>query len=410
MMKNLFVLQCFLLPLVALAQTFTVKTVPDPRQANNSHVSNPSSLLRQTTVDSINSILNDLEIKTTAQVAVVVLASIGDADGFDFAQELFTKWGIGRAKNDNGLLILFIEDQHYIRFHTGLALEGILTDARCKQIQQSYMVPYFKEGNIDDGMLKGIYETAQFLLDPTTAEEITDTENDFNGVAFFYMFISIFYFVGMLIGLVFELIMDKFSTKPSAEPKLKMSWMLWLSIYLLIPGSFLLYAFVTDLPILQFLLFAGMFILFVFAEKFTRTIRQIAQYDGPSVYYLLTHEIMVWKIESFVFPFPALIGFLFFTKKKNDIRFGPRDCNNCSAPLIRQTEKTEDRYMKPGQIQEEKIGVTDYDVWHCNKCQASEIISYPDFSKRHEYKTSLVPIHHISKHYKSYIKKANVRK
>jgi uncharacterized protein len=164
-----------------------------------------------------------------------------------------------------------------------------------------------------------------------------------------------------------------------------MSWMLWLCIYLLIPGSFLLYAFVTDLPILQFLLFAGMFILFVFAEKFTRTIRQIAQYDGPSVYYLLTHEIMVWKIESFVFPFPALIGFLFFKKRKDDIRFGPRDCNNCSAPLIRQTEKTEDKYMKPGQIQKEKIGVTDYDVWHCNKCQASEVISYPDFSKRHEY-------------------------
>jgi uncharacterized protein len=122
MIKKSFLLLCFLLPVFALAQTFTVKTVPDPRQANNSHVSNPSSLLKQTTVDSINSILDDLEIKTTVQVAVVVLPSIGEADGFAFAQELFTKWGIGRAKNDNGLLILFIEDQHYVRFHTGLAL------------------------------------------------------------------------------------------------------------------------------------------------------------------------------------------------------------------------------------------------------------------------------------------------
>src|SRR5690242_14559465 len=90
----------------ALAQ-YTPSTVPNTKLVNNSYVSNPDSLLEESTVAEINSILSNLEKQTTAQVAVVALKSIGDADEFDFAQELFTLWGIG-ASNNNGLLILLV--------------------------------------------------------------------------------------------------------------------------------------------------------------------------------------------------------------------------------------------------------------------------------------------------------------
>jgi uncharacterized protein len=381
-MKTAFLFWFFSLPFFLAAQTFTVETVPDPRKINNSHVSDPSSKLTSGAVDSINQILNQLEDKTTVQVAVVLLPSIGEADGFDFAQSLFTKWGIGRKNNDNGLLILFVADQHLIRFHTGLALEGVLTDIRCKQIQQKSMVPYFREGQVDEGMLQGIVKTSEFLLDPNAAEEITDTGDDLSGSDFFYLFISAFCGVGILITLVLMLVIGRFSTKPSVEPQLRMSWMLWVFLYLLVPVAALLYSFLYDIPVLQFLAFAGAFVLFCFIEKFARTAQMAARLDAPYAYHLLNNEISFWKFASFVFPFPALIGFLIFKKRKNDIRFGARKCKQCELPLTLQTEKTEDKYLQSGQIAEEKIKVTDYDVWYCEKCKAVETTGFPDFSNR----------------------------
>jgi uncharacterized protein len=369
----------YLLPFLVSAQTFTVETVPDPRKINNSHVSDPSSLLKSSTTDSINQILNTFESKTTAQVAVVMLPSIGEADGFNFAQSLFTKWGIGRKKNDNGLLIVFVEDQHYIRFHTGLALQGILTDIRCKQIQQNYMVPYFKEKKYDEGMLRGIYETSQFLLDPEAATEITDIEDDFSARDFFYLFFSIVCGVLIFMAFIFEIVNDKFSSK-SNGPRLRMSWMVWVCLYLIAPVSLFLFCFLNDVPILQFLGFAAAFILICVAEKFGRTLHQAATYDASAVYHFLGSEIQFWKVTSFILPFPALIIFLNFRKRKNDIRFGPRECKNCSAMLTRQTEANEDKYMKAGQALEEKLGVTDYDVWHCDKCELSETTSFPNYA------------------------------
>jgi uncharacterized protein len=126
-----------------LPQPYTVDSVPNTKRINNNYVSNPDNLINATTVTQIDQHLTSLEQQTTAQVAVVLLSSIGENSVEDFAQSLFVKWGIGRATKDNGLLILFVADQKTIRFHTGFGLEGVLPDAICKRIQIQKMVPYF---------------------------------------------------------------------------------------------------------------------------------------------------------------------------------------------------------------------------------------------------------------------------
>lgn len=138
------------------AVAYTVESVPnvyvkDMRQ----HVSDPSGLLMPATCDSINRLFTSLEKNTGIQAMVVMLPSIGDEDVFEFSQRLFRHWGIGEKKRNNGLLITYVADQRTIRFHTGYGLEGILTDAKSKRIQINYMVPEFKKGNVDSGMLHG---------------------------------------------------------------------------------------------------------------------------------------------------------------------------------------------------------------------------------------------------------------
>lgn len=95
-------------------------------------------------------------------MAIVALESIGYADAFDFAYELFQRWGIGGEGRNTGVLILFVRESHDLRIMTGTGIEGVLTDAKCSQIMHDEMFPAFRAEDYDAGLCRGalaIYET-----------------------------------------------------------------------------------------------------------------------------------------------------------------------------------------------------------------------------------------------------------
>lgn len=143
---------------------YGVGDVPNVRLTDaRQYVSDPSAILSAPARDSINAVLQRLEASTGIETAVVMLPSIGEADIFDFAHELFRTWGIGKKKSDNGLLILFVMDQRKVRFTTGYGLEGTMTDAMSRRIQLQAMVPRFKQGDWDGGMVAGVRAAAKVL-------------------------------------------------------------------------------------------------------------------------------------------------------------------------------------------------------------------------------------------------------
>ena len=159
-------------------RAFTVNDVPNVHvQDARQYVSDPSGILSATARDSINLMLARLEKSTGIQGAVVMLPTIGDADIFNFAHELFRQWGIGQKDKDNGWLLLFVMDQRKVRTTTGYGLEGTLTDALCKRIQQRYMVPRFKVADWDGGVTDGVRQTV-LLLDGTMTPGTADDEED----------------------------------------------------------------------------------------------------------------------------------------------------------------------------------------------------------------------------------------
>lgn len=179
-LRSLLIMVCVALlsgPLSAM----TVDEVPnihlkDARQ----YVTDPSAILSTAARDSINLMLGQLEKGSGIEVAVVMLPSIGDDDIFDFAHNLFRKWGIGKKKENNGLLVLFVMDQHKVRFTTGYGLEGTLTDALSKRIQMNEMVPAFKEGKWDEGMVKGVRATVAILKGEVAADQYGATSANGN--------------------------------------------------------------------------------------------------------------------------------------------------------------------------------------------------------------------------------------
>ena len=121
----------------------------------------------------IDAVCASLRERGLAQVAVVAVDDIAGGDTFSFAVELFGRWGVGGAESDNGLGILLVKDLREIRFVTGGGVEGVLPDALCKRIQLRYMLPAFREGNYDAGMVAGVEAAAQLLEggDPDLGEE-----------------------------------------------------------------------------------------------------------------------------------------------------------------------------------------------------------------------------------------------
>lgn len=138
-------------------KAWTVRTVPNTRlESNDIHVSDPDGFLSDSAEMNINTAL--CAIRDKADVFVVTLATIGEAEPKHFATELFNYWGIGDAETNNGVLLLFVEDQHAIEIEPGYGAEEILTDAQCKRINSTMIEHYFKAGDYEGGLCAGVGE------------------------------------------------------------------------------------------------------------------------------------------------------------------------------------------------------------------------------------------------------------
>lgn len=159
-------------------QVYTVDQVESVHLQNKyAYTSDPEQILSAEAKDSINALLYRLDVQKNVEVAVVVLPNIGDEDSFDFAYNLFNKWGVGKKdKGNRGLVILLVTGQRRIQFVTGQGLEGDLPDVVCKRIQRNYMIPYLKAGNWNMGMLEGVRGVCNHLTGVPDAEGADQAE------------------------------------------------------------------------------------------------------------------------------------------------------------------------------------------------------------------------------------------
>ena len=156
-MKRFFILLLLVFFYTAAeARPYSVEEIPNVQLSNRyKFTSNPDGILSQAAVARIDSICYDLRHRGIAQTAVVAIAEIDSDDVFEFAYELFSKWGVG-SKSNSGIGILLVEEAREIRFVTGYGVEGALPDAICKRIQTQYMLPYFRNGDYSSGMVAGV--------------------------------------------------------------------------------------------------------------------------------------------------------------------------------------------------------------------------------------------------------------
>jgi len=89
------------------------------------------------------------------QIVVVTLKSLEGTTIEDYGYQLGRHWGIGQKGKDNGALIIVAPNEHKVRIEVGYGLEGDLTDAESRIIIDTTMLPAFKKGDYDAGVLAG---------------------------------------------------------------------------------------------------------------------------------------------------------------------------------------------------------------------------------------------------------------
>jgi len=393
----------------AVAQS-TIKSIPNQKLINNGYVSNPDGILHVETVAQVDTLLADLEKKTSVQVAVVIVESIGGEDVFEFAQELFSTWGIGHREKDNGLLLLLVKDQRVVRFHTGYGLEGMLSDITCKRIQRDYMVPEFKNGDYNAGVLAGVQQVEKILTDSVYAEELKEPENgeasDWVG---FVILLSIFIAPVLLIVFIVKATNGRFadSKKPgyTPYPEMRLKRWPWVIEFAGIPVVIVTLFAISSIENPVGFCFLSLYLYFIFTlfHRLWRMKKVINQFLKTEDYYEVVEFIRkqqwYWFWMAVAFPFPFVFYFFYHLARKRLYRNRRRSCKKCSGAMYKLNEKSEDEFLSEGMQKEEELRSVDYDVWKCKDCQSVESWFYLNRHSKYEPcpKCKTIAYHSVSK-------------
>jgi uncharacterized protein len=110
-------------------------------------------------LEKLTLIIREFEKKTSNQIAIVSIKSIGKYIDFDkYSIDLSNNAGVGLKEKDNGLTIIFSKKLKKLRISTGTETEKILTDEICKKIIDEIIIPEFKKENYYLGIEKGLFE------------------------------------------------------------------------------------------------------------------------------------------------------------------------------------------------------------------------------------------------------------
>src|SRR6187431_1785329 len=92
---------------------------------------------------------------TTTQIVVITIESLKNEDVSQLATKWAHTWGLGQAKEDNGVIILLAKNERKIAINPGYGLEDRLTAGIGGEIIRNIIIPEFKAGSYYQGLDKG---------------------------------------------------------------------------------------------------------------------------------------------------------------------------------------------------------------------------------------------------------------
>ncbi|WP_414694011.1 TPM domain-containing protein [Phenylobacterium sp.] len=142
--------------IVAFFATASVAFAAVPKfPALTGRVVDDAHILSPATTQKLDSELANLEARTGHQL---VVATVPDLQGYeieDYGYQLGRAWQLGRKGVNDGAILLVAPKEHKVRIEIGYGLEPVLTDALTSVILQQKVLPQFKQGHMEQGVVDG---------------------------------------------------------------------------------------------------------------------------------------------------------------------------------------------------------------------------------------------------------------
>ena len=135
-----------------------------PRPTSSIYVQDQAGVLSRSTRDTISAYSTALARKTKAQIVVLTVPSLQGQALEDYSLTVLRQWGIGDKEKNNGVLLLVAVQDRKSRIEVGYGLEGALPDGLTGRIQDQAMLPYFRQGDYDRGILNAYSALLQTVL------------------------------------------------------------------------------------------------------------------------------------------------------------------------------------------------------------------------------------------------------
>ena len=178
------------------------QTLPKP----SGRIADLANVIDASTEADLDRRLDELEQRTTSEIAVVTVPSLEGASVEDYAVRLFKEWGIGQAKSDNGVLVLVAPNEREMRIEVGYGLEGVLPDGLSGEIIRDQFIPRFRDNDYNAGIRDGVSRVIDIVekQQVLSAEEIAKLNDaglrDDEPVWILIPFLGLFVAIGSLMA------------------------------------------------------------------------------------------------------------------------------------------------------------------------------------------------------------------
>jgi len=119
------------------------------RVVDNAHILSPA------TTQKLDGELADLEAQTGHQLVVATVPDLQGHEIEDYGYQLGRTWQLGRKGVNDGAILLVAPNDRKVRIEVGYGLEPVLTDALTNVILQQKVLPQFRAGHMEQGVVDG---------------------------------------------------------------------------------------------------------------------------------------------------------------------------------------------------------------------------------------------------------------
>ena len=172
-----------------------------PKPSQREYIVDTAGIVSAEDRAQIEKIGEDLREKTKAEIVVVTVATLDGTDIESYANELFRSWGIGDAKQNNGVLLLIAKEDRKFRIEVGYGLEGEITDGRAGEILDK-MKPYFRDEKYSEGVLNAYQKLAAYAYHAagvTPGADMSETLEEEEPSILMNVFIFFLAIIGMIL-------------------------------------------------------------------------------------------------------------------------------------------------------------------------------------------------------------------